>query len=108
MKLKRSERSYEQRRADQTIGLNPWLPNEFAFTRDMSAIAIPCVGEKFDRCIVRITTASAAHPIWHWDGDLDDPTITPSIGCDKRCGWHGTIIKGELSPAPGADKEGKS
>ena len=36
-----------------------------------------------------------------WDGNRDEPTITPSIGCDshpRRCGWHGNIIKGEITP----------
>ncbi len=33
-----------------------------------------------------------------WDGNRDEPTITPSIGCDHRCGWHGHITKGEITP----------
>ncbi len=34
---------------------------------------------------------------WHWDGNMNEPTITPSIHCKEapRCGWHGTITKGE-------------
>ena len=35
---------------------------------------------------------------WHWDGDMQAPTLTPSIGCDARCGWHGNITAGEVSP----------
>lgn len=38
---------------------------------------------------------------WHgWDGNFAEPTITPSIGCDSppRCGWHGSITKGERTP----------
>lgn len=33
-----------------------------------------------------------------WDGNEQEPTLTPSIGCDQRCGWHGHIIKGEITP----------
>ncbi len=35
-----------------------------------------------------------------WDGDMIEPTITPSIGCDlaPRCGWHGHITKGVRNP----------
>ncbi len=35
-----------------------------------------------------------------WNGDIDKPTITPSIGCDDypRCGWHGNITNGEIMP----------
>lgn len=35
---------------------------------------------------------------WQWDGDRDKPTITPSINCEKICGWHGHITKGEFKP----------
>lgn len=35
---------------------------------------------------------------WGWDGNLECPTITPSIGCDHRCGWHGHITNGEITP----------
>jgi len=33
---------------------------------------------------------------WHWDGNIEQPTITPSIGCDTRCGQHMTITNGEI------------
>lgn len=35
---------------------------------------------------------------WHWDGNMQAPTITPSIGCDAKCGWHGHITSGEIAP----------
>ena len=35
---------------------------------------------------------------WHWDGNMQSPTVTPSIGCDARCGWHGHMTSGELAP----------
>ena len=38
---------------------------------------------------------------WHWNGDMQSPTLTPSIGCDNRCGWHGHITAGEIR-FPGA------
>lgn len=33
---------------------------------------------------------------WHWDGNVDAPTIKPSIGCDHspRCGQHRVIENG--------------
>lgn len=34
---------------------------------------------------------------WHWDGNMEAPTITPSIGCDARCGWHGHITAGDMA-----------
>lgn len=37
---------------------------------------------------------------WDWDGDLDKPTISPSIKSSdgNRILWHGHIVKGELKP----------
>lgn len=40
---------------------------------------------------------NAAHK-WGWDGNMETPTLTPSIGCDHRCGWHGHITNGEITP----------
>lgn len=43
--------------------------------------------------------------IWGWDGNLERPTLTPSIDCratDEEgkptggCGWHGHIINGVM------------
>jgi len=34
---------------------------------------------------------------WHWDGNMQAPTLTPSIGCDARCGWHGNIVAGRAT-----------
>ena len=42
--------------------------------------------------------------IWEWDGNLDRPTIRPSINCIAEkdgkptggCGWHGFITNGEI------------
>lgn len=42
--------------------------------------------------------------VWQWDGNVDKPTITPSINCAVKdgkpavggCGWHGTITDGVM------------
>ncbi len=42
--------------------------------------------------------------VWGWNGDVERPTITPSINClaekDGKptggCGWHGFITDGEM------------
>ena len=39
-------------------------------------------------------------PCWEWDGNLDEPTITPSIWINKsKGGWHGWMRKGKLVQA---------
>jgi len=35
--------------------------------------------------------------IWQWDGNVDKPTIKPSINCVGGCGWHGWITDGIMS-----------
>jgi Family of unknown function (DUF6527) len=42
--------------------------------------------------------------VWGWNGDVDHPTLTPSINCISEkdgkptggCGWHGFITNGEM------------
>jgi hypothetical protein len=51
---------------------------------------------KFNRCSIRIRIGEQREPIFGWDGNYQEPTITPSIGCDHRCGWHGFITNGEI------------
>lgn len=58
---------------------------------------------RLDRnCSIHIKNGNA-EPIGHvfgWNGNIEKPTITPSIGCDDapRCGWHGNIANGEITP----------
>jgi hypothetical protein len=33
-------------------------------------------------------------PRWHWDGNEDLPTLTPSILDKGGCGWHGFLTAG--------------
>jgi hypothetical protein len=60
------------------------------------------------RCSVLIGPTFVQRPtkdtlcIWGWDGNLDKPTLTPSINCIAEkdgkptggCGWHGFITSG--------------
>lgn len=62
------------------------------------------------RCGVLLGPAPVDRPtpnaacVWGWDGDLEKPTLTPSINCiaekDGRatggCGWHGHITRGVM------------
>ena len=35
---------------------------------------------------------------WEWDGDLEKPTLSPSINAGKG-GWHGWLRAGEMTDA---------
>mgnify|MGYP001618140822 FL=1 len=75
-------------------------PDDFAYSEHFTEIAFPCPKRKFQKCIQRITQGDANQEKaqWHWDGNIEEPTLSPSIGCDARCGWHGHIINGEIKP----------
>ena len=53
---------------------------------------------KGGRCIIYVVKGEPAHPFHGWNGDHEKPTITPSIGCDHRCGWHGFVTNGVVAP----------
>lgn len=35
------------------------------------------------------------HPSWEWDGNLEKPTLTPSVLQVGGCRWHGWLRNGE-------------
>lgn len=65
----------------------------------VDGIAFYCPNGKNRICEIPLTLGPAQAAVedrrWHWDGNMEAPTITPSIGCESRCGWHGNIINGE-------------
>lgn len=85
-----------------TYNGQPIGADEFAFIRrghaDTSEIIFPCQGGRFKNCIIRIRRGEPLDGVFGWDGNEAEPTITPSIGCDHRCGWHGHLIKGDIGP----------
>lgn len=68
----------------------------------VDTIQFCCRGNKNRICSIPLTLGDAnyaeTYPRWHWDGNMQEPTIEPSIGCDNRCGWHGSITSGEIRP----------
>ena len=34
------------------------------------------------------------HRVWGWDGNIEKPTLIPSILCDNK--WHGFLTNGRL------------
>ena len=82
-------------------------PDEFGFSVDQQGkpigIQFCCRGPRAKEgnvCTVGIVRGPPESPNHGWNGNWDEPTITPSIGCDvsPRCGWHGSITKGEILP----------
>lgn len=64
-------------------------------------MAFPCQGQPprgTCQIALRPEQKNAVGASWRWDGNREAPTITPSINCEKICGWHGYITAGKFSP----------
>lgn len=72
-------------------------------------LEFPCPLRPGQTCHVRLAGGPAddgTRPRWQWNGDLERPTLTPSINCLSHnpqtgeryagCGWHGYITNGEV------------
>ena len=46
---------------------------------------------------------NGGRPQWDWDGNRENPTLKPSINCEKDCGWHGYIVAGRCVDTDGTD-----
>lgn len=68
-------------------------------TPEGPVLDMPCT--RYGRCYpappVTRGPASDTGPrgrIWQWIGSEEEPTISPSVGCDAKCGAHRTITNG--------------
>lgn len=43
---------------------------------------------------IAVRPESGGGPVWQWDGDFENPTITPSIRRIGGCEWHGYLTGG--------------
>jgi hypothetical protein len=61
-------------------------------------MAFPCQGVVRETCHIalRPSQKNAVGASWEWDGNREAPTITPSVNCEKVCGWHGWIRNGQF------------
>jgi hypothetical protein len=49
-------------------------------------------------CTIPLGLEPPKLPRWHWDGNMQAPTVTPSINC-STCGLHISITKGAVIEA---------
>ena len=47
--------------------------------------------------VAREPLAADSVRVWGWDGNLERPTLNPSINCAGGCGWHGSIAAGTIN-----------
>jgi hypothetical protein len=42
------------------------------------------------------TTSGSPNPVWKWDGNKENPTLTPSVhNTGMPCKWHGFLRNGK-------------
>lgn len=70
--------------------------------QDITGMFVMMCPNRNSQCGVSIIKGAADEATGRhgWDGNKDEPTITPSIGCTTqgRCGFHGNVIKGVREP----------
>ena len=83
------------------VGDYCWAPNEQNPERIVLGLPIGTVRLRIVRGPDPGETPDG--PVWGWDGDLERPTLTPSINSEGGPGpwykWHGYLRAGELVTA---------
>lgn len=71
-------------------------------------ILFVCPNGKRCGALIGPSPVTRQHPdglsIWGWDGNIEQPTLTPSLDCRAEkdgkptggCGWHGFITQGRF------------
>jgi hypothetical protein len=57
---------------------------------------ITCGKSPTGECRQSLWSKPAAGAMWHWDGNVENPTISPSIDCQGGCGRHFNVVNGEV------------
>jgi hypothetical protein len=64
-------------------------PGDYYFSDDRRHLYLLLPG---DTIAGRVRIGGSQHPCWEWDGNLDSPTLTPSL--DLPGVWHGWLQAG--------------
>lgn len=61
---------------------------------DKAHLRIRCDRSHEGACRFSLWQKAASGIMWQWDGNVEQPTITPSVACNGGCGRHWVITKG--------------
>lgn len=61
---------------------------------DKAHLRIRCDRSHEGACRFSLWLKPASGIMWQWDGNVEQPTITPSVTCNGGCGRHWVITKG--------------
>jgi hypothetical protein len=76
-------------------------PGAYLFMDDGNTLVVscPCGGGEIIGLPIRLAAdPEKKRPCWVWNGNVDAPTITPSVRRLDACKWHGFLTSGEWVP----------
>lgn len=78
-----------------------WVVNQAGEEPFLLAFGCPCggctEGSLAHNGFIAITGSRQVNQhVWKWDGNLDEPTLTPSIQRLGACKWHGYLRAGKF------------
>lgn len=80
-------------RPDLPPGAAHWMMGEKHVHLDFTC---PC-GCGVVHCI-EVNQGEKKQGSWLWDGNVEKPTLLPSIACKTPCAWHGYLTAGVFTP----------
>lgn len=64
---------------------------------DRAFLVLKCEHRSDGECRFGLWQRPASGITWQWDGNVERPTITPSIDCKGGCGRHFIMTNGRVS-----------
>lgn len=69
-------------------------PGDFTFDDEFTHIYVWLPGTTGPDALKVSRTPTNEARVWHWDGNIEKPTLNPSIHAPGQ--WHGYLTNGEL------------
>lgn len=63
-------------------------------TSERGHLVLACDRGHQGECKFSIWTGAPSGAMWHWDGNVERPTVSPSINCHGGCNRHFTLVSG--------------
>jgi len=79
------------------------LPGPLSADPDVDGMVVidACHFIPFGRGVPESGRESDSFAVWNWDGEHDDPTLSPSVDLSE---FHGHVVDGVFEPTDGGDE----
>lgn len=92
--MKKVQGSYNTAVWDRPDGPSTLPPGTFAYEAKKRGMIYICPCGCGAEDYLDFRSIPETHPSWIWDGNIEKPTLTPSIYRKTACGWHGYLRAG--------------